>query len=43
MPKERMISLIPKDRLVAEMKQEMGLQDTQVNPGISTIKDLVVQ
>lgn len=43
MPKERIIDVIPKDRLITDMKKQMGLHDTQVNSEITTVKDLVVQ
>ncbi len=43
MPKERTIDMIPKERLITDMKKQMGLHDTQINPTITTVKDLVIQ
>ncbi|WP_295793959.1 HEPN family nuclease [Mucilaginibacter sp.] len=42
MPKERIIDAIPNDRLLSQMKKEMGLQDTQINPDFVTVKDLAI-
>jgi len=32
-----------KDRLITDMKKQMGLLDTWINPEITTVKDLVIQ
>lgn len=43
MPKEKIIDVIPKNRLITDMKNQMGLHDTQINSKITTVKDLVIQ
>jgi hypothetical protein len=42
MPKERIIHDIPNDRLLLQMKKEMGLQDTEINSDFTTVKDLAI-
>jgi hypothetical protein len=42
MPKERTITRIPNDRLTIDLKNQMGLISSVVNPKIRTIRELII-
>ncbi|MEZ4935664.1 MAG: HEPN family nuclease [Saprospiraceae bacterium] len=41
MPKERVFSHIPNHRMTKQLKMEMGLIDTTINPNITRLRDLI--
>lgn len=41
MPKERVISFIPNDRLTSDFKNEIGLENSIINEEIKTLRDLI--
>ncbi|UII26906.1 hypothetical protein LVD15_00270 [Fulvivirga maritima] len=43
MPKEKVISHIPNGRLTKELLQEMGLEESQINPDIIDLRDLIMK
>lgn len=43
MPKERVIDAIPKQKLTPELKKEMGIENSIINPEISEFKNLIIQ
>lgn len=42
MPKERTVTRIPNDRLTVDLKNQMGLINSAVNPEIRTIRELII-
>lgn len=43
MPKERMITYVPNDRLTTKYKEEIGLLTSEIGEGIETLRDLIFQ
>lgn len=41
MPKERVITYVPNDRLTSEYKERIGLQRSEVGEHITTLRDLI--
>jgi hypothetical protein len=42
MPKERIVSYIPKKRLTQEFKKKIGLENSKVSNDIKNLKDLII-
>ena len=43
MPKERIISFIPNDRLTNTLKEEIGISCSIINPTIRTLRELITE
>jgi len=43
MPKERVITYVPNDRLTTQYKEEIGLPTSEIGEGIETLRDLIYQ
>ena len=43
MPKERVISYIPKKQLTPKVKEEIGLKNSSINYKIKNLKDLIIR
>lgn len=41
MPKERVFSHIPNHRITKQLREEMGLVDTTINPDITRLRDFI--
>jgi len=41
MPKERVISFVPNERLTTQYKEQIGLSTSVIDVGINTLKDLI--
>ena len=41
MPKERVISFVPNERLTTQYKEHIGLSTSEIGEGVDTLKDLI--